>query len=654
MDFNKFEFSHEISIVIKLSQWLLLISLLTLAQLFFIQTSFAESIKIDDERLPETPRSKNIKLQDTYEDNRDKKIMNLIHELQNSPPEVSTKKSALTSEENTIYFYNNIKKKRGELKTLLRELLNENTPKNKKFNDYEEILKAHPSTATLLTKSTQEGLQERMEELREEAATHQQLQRSLAEEMYSKLEKLYKSSNWTNPDKKQSFAEFSIFENYQKRIVTEQNLASDALQKLKVLEDRKNETGSLGYSFKSPSETSSFVTIDKNRCREISFDNRSKMGPDSDQADTGTCWAHSAAAMLEEQLCLAHPEHCGKNIARTQIIGNTTGIDFTPGGTMDGGNPSTVLRYFTDKRKENFEVCLDPYNANPFDLSEKDVNTQSRSFLRKFFRKKDKNQGPGFDYINFLRLEYSRITSNRHSCSGQMNSDQLDHLSKHWNQLLAFLDEATEKTEAKASQFIGKGRQSSLNPLTFWRKKSAPKQNDILKLTEEDFDLSLDLTNHLSREKFEQLARESKKEIDFIERVLLAPCLNPSHYANLKRDKDQTLFTLLLLQRDLTNVPKLYHVFQEAVHFKHSVQINLCERELSSKLSGFGISFIHPTECPPGHSVVANGVKWNSKNNQCEIHIKNSWGSVENFKSSWYPIEPILSTTMEANYFGSK
>lgn len=636
---------HKIPIFVNLTQLSALMLVFTAVQLFTIQTSFSESLKIDEGRLPETPTSKSSKLENSFKNDRDKQIMNLIHELQSLPPDASTKEGALTSETNTNYYYNNIKKKRTQLKTLLRQALDADNTEPKKLKEYEKILNSHPSTSSLLAKNTEESLQERIEELKEENSKHKQNIKILMEEMDSKLRDLYTKPNWTNTDRKMLFTEFNISESYQKQIVTEQNLALDADEKLKLLEHRKNEAKALGYSFKSPSASPSFVSIDKNQCHEISFDNISKMGPDSDQADTGTCWAHASAAMLEEQLCLAHPEHCGKNISRTQIIGHTQGIDFRPGSTMDGGNPSAVLRYFTHKKGENFEVCLDHFNRNPFDLRERNTGSQGNSFFKKFFRKKNLKIGPGFDYINFLRGEYFRVLSSPHSCLNKMSQTQVDHLTKEWNKLLEFLDKSAE---------IKSNRQSWRSNLTFWKKRSSSTERNTHDLSEEDLDLQFDLTNHLSLERFEQLARESKSDTDFIEKILLAPCLNSAQYANLKRKENETLFTLLLKQRSLTNIPKLFHVFQEAAHYKHSVQLNICEQELFKKLNGIGTSFIRSEECPPGHAIVANGVKWNSKHNQCEVHIKNSWGSETNFRSNWYPMEPILSTTIEANYFGSK
>lgn len=163
------------------------------------------------------------------------------------------------------------------------------------------------------------------------------------------------------------------------------------------------------------SEHFSEIPIGKDECEGISFDNRSKMGPDSNQENTGTCWAHASAALIEEQLCLAHPQYCGKRVARTYLIGKTQGIDFFSDSMLNGDDPETLLYYFISPSGGNFNICLDSYNRNPFDLKK-------------------------FNYPEYLREEYYliKMKQRKEHCLTQLER-HMEPLVGSWEKLLDFL-----------------------------------------------------------------------------------------------------------------------------------------------------------------------------------------------------------------------
>jgi hypothetical protein len=42
-----------------------------------------------------------------------------------------------------------------------------------------------------------------------------------------------------------------------------------------------------------------------------------------------------------------------------------------------------------------------------------------------------------------------------------------------------------------------------------------------------------------------------------------------------------------------------------------------------------------------GHAIVVNGMRWNKKENRCEIHLRNSWGPTKKL-NGWASLDDIV------------
>ncbi|MEO5970461.1 MAG: hypothetical protein ABIQ95_11090, partial [Bdellovibrionia bacterium] len=112
------------------------------------------------------------------------------------------------------------------------------------------------------------------------------------------------------------------------------------------------------------------------QCEEIAFDNRNKMGPDTNQRRSPLCWAHASAALLEEQMCLSNIRYCNKNVSRSEVAASPKANLFRL-AKPDSGTMADTLNHFVNEGEQ--EVCLDKYGSNPFDEDEMDYLQKVRS-----------------------------------------------------------------------------------------------------------------------------------------------------------------------------------------------------------------------------------------------------------------------------------
>lgn len=311
-------------------------------------------------------------------------------------------------EENTF-----MKSLRRQLKTLLQQTLDEKGAESEEFKLYQELLNSHPRTKLILDHNNKEALSNKFQKAQEDYDENRELRRFDKKTLEYKIQAMTKDNKPVNSlEKDPLFEKLEKFDNLTK-LTPNLNNYLRLKTKLHSLESRLN--SNFEYSFKKSHSDPSQSQISKDKCNEISFNNISNMGADSNQKYTSTCWAHASAALIEEQLCLAHPEHCGKRVSRTYIIGKTRGIDFFGNGMLEGASPLSVLTYFTSPSGRDFNICLDSYSRNPLNFEE-------------------------FNYPQYLLQEYSLIKMK------QTNVDCFDQLEKNvkesirqWGNLLDFL-----------------------------------------------------------------------------------------------------------------------------------------------------------------------------------------------------------------------
>lgn len=303
---------------------------------------------------------------------------------------------------------------RPELKSLLQQTLDEKGTESNEFQFYKSLLNLNSHTKSILEHNTKEALSKKLEKVQKKFELSKEERRIKRENLSNRLKEMHNNPRFENVDKNNS-----IFEELEKFSYLKNDVSNfDNYLKFKIkmnsLESRLNSNSE--YSFKKNSLPSFDNRLNKDECNQIGFNNIKNMGPDSNQKNTGTCWAHASAALIEEQLCLAHPEHCGKRVARTYIIGKTRGIDFVGDKMSKGANTLSVLSYFVDPHGGNFDVCLDSFSSNPLNLNE-------------------------FRYPEYLKYEYDLIKNTPPGCSTlrAVTSEELEELMEAWRRLLLFL-----------------------------------------------------------------------------------------------------------------------------------------------------------------------------------------------------------------------
>lgn len=475
------------------------------------------------------------------------------------------------------------------------------------------------------------------------------------------IESLKNKNTLNSDDQDQHFNNYEKLMAYEAQLKNINDAVDEVKLALKVLRSKSLESSDqsqfkkISQVISTPAETSMLFGIHNehvshNQCNLIQFDHRAHMGEDSNQRETGTCWAHAAAALFEEQLCLAQPQYCGKRIARTQIVGMVDGDIFT----REGRSAESLLKYFTDERGGNFQVCLDPYRRNPFDVRE------GPSQWYAFLTNQEKENNLNFNYVKYLKSEYRRIQSRKGKspfCIFHPKPVAFDSLSKDWQKLVAFLDDSMEIKNLASHSKSKKREKSGLEKFTFWRSPKNKSQKEefqfenIVPASSSASNSSV-LNNYLSPHEFEALARSSSTEKEFIRKVLIAPCHQPNRKVSIKRGQNQNVITLIPTSHSASEKIGAYlKAFSDAKQYNTSVHLSLCANRLIDSKK-YLIDTFYSRTCG-SHAVVANAVTWNNEKKSCQVYVKNSWGQGSFLSSGWYPIETILKNTKEVNYFGS-
>lgn len=338
----------------------------------------------------------------------------LISEIQSADSQLSSPHAeAAPLNESQIEKDPHIKPLRRELKALLQQTLDEKGSESEEFKLYQKLLNSHEKTKIILDRNNKVALLDKLEKAKKTFDQHKQLIKSHREQLAEEIKILSYSNSFANIDERDPFFEgLEQFEDIGNYI---RNYDNYFIYKNKInsLQSRLN-SGS-DYSFKNALPFHQDFQLSQEECSLIGFNNLSNMGPDTNQRDTSTCWAHATAALIEEQLCLSNPELCGKRVSRTYIIGKTKGIDFSTYENLEGANTLNVLYYLTDPNGGNFEACLDSYSWNPLNIQE-------------------------FDYLRYLREEYNLLKYGFISCSFQL-SKFFENLLVNWKKLLMFLDD---------------------------------------------------------------------------------------------------------------------------------------------------------------------------------------------------------------------
>ncbi|MBI2711846.1 MAG: hypothetical protein HYX41_03125 [Bdellovibrio sp.] len=123
--------------------------------------------------------------------------------------------------------------------------------------------------------------------------------------------------------------------------------------------------------------------ISEKQCREITFDRREKMGPDSDQGAKQTCWAHAAAALLEEQICESDPRNCGLQVSRSAVAeGSYRERNLYRLARPGTGFTEDALRHYS--LPENRTVCLARYAPDTSGATEAQLFADLRALFKLF------------------------------------------------------------------------------------------------------------------------------------------------------------------------------------------------------------------------------------------------------------------------------
>lgn len=352
--------------------------------------------------------------------------------------------------------------------------------------------------------------------------------------------------------------------------------------------------------------------ISKYQCDQIAFDNRNRMAADTDQQSSSLCWAHAAAGLLEEQLCLAEPKYCGQRVARSEVAGQTYAKQNIHAlAQNEGGKGAEGLRYYLDPKGGGQKVCLDKYGTNPFDVGdERYLNT-----LKSLFREYQAKTGCGPGYAGGY---------------GPRGGPGLD--------------------EAFFNKFF-----SDFTAI-----------HEFLLLKDRTWSVQFDANRVLDGQSFLRLLQSSHSDNDFAQKVLLFYCQDVAR-KDFSRKGAPPLTVVEHYLSDPAYTPREDRGDPKAVAMEpylaelrtakrsgHSVYLSICYFSLirDAGLAGrMAAELTNNTDKCGGHAVLANGARWNPDLNRCELHVKNSHGKDATLKSTWYDAQTVLSHSKGVSYY---
>jgi hypothetical protein len=369
--------------------------------------------------------------------------------------------------------------------------------------------------------------------------------------------------------------------------------------------------------------------ITEQECRTASFDFTARFTREQDQGSRGQCYAFAAAALFEEHGCATGRMKCGTEIS-----------------------PIDISRDYPD--------LVDPFTGKI---------PMQRDWKRDYFRLAYMNQGGVTDQILEAALDEG-VCEAVHAPWFPPLPQRCRWIGDHSTCVIEGLKSQKNRYDRAMRRWARWSQDPEVRlVLGVFGKTRAERHAGTLSAILKDTRSFLPEELHPSDLKVEALLAEASDDFEFVQKALIPPrCAENrirlqgtvwredwariwiTRRATVQTGEDGSEITSVsstgekLYRSRFTNAERFKQLGDAITLSGRSAALGLCAESALVRRKARGDNALEPSYCKP-HAVVANGLKWNEKKGQCEIHIRNSWGPASALRG-WLPVEPILNSTM--------